>query len=80
MVRRLREQLPDLYFSVSVTTRPRAPGEVDGVDYTFVSKERFQQLIDDGELLEWADIHGGLHRSGTPAQPVRDATVPGARC
>ena len=77
VVRRLREQLPDLYFSVSVTTRAPRPGEVDGVDYTFVSKERFQQLIDDGELLEWADIHGGLHRSGTPAQPVREATRAG---
>jgi len=37
---------------------------VDGVDYSFVSADRFQQLIDDGELLEWAEIHGGLHRSG----------------
>ena len=77
VVRCLRERLPDLYFSVSVTTRAPRPGEVDGVDYTFVSAERFQQLIDHGELLEWADIHGGLHRSGTPAQPVRDATRAG---
>ncbi|MDF3336229.1 guanylate kinase [Mycolicibacterium septicum] len=77
VVRCLRERLPDLYFSVSVTTRAPRPGEVDGVDYTFVSAERFQQLINDGELLEWADIHGGLHRSGTPAQPVRDATRAG---
>ncbi|KHO21864.1 guanylate kinase [Mycolicibacterium setense] len=77
VIRCLRERLPDLYFSVSVTTRAPRPGEVDGVDYTFVSAERFQQLIDDGELLEWADIHGGLHRSGTPAQPVRDATRAG---
>ncbi|WP_029107517.1 guanylate kinase [Mycobacterium sp. URHD0025] len=77
VIRCLRERLPDLYFSVSVTTRAPRPGEVDGVDYTFVSTERFQQLIDDGELLEWADIHGGLHRSGTPAQPVRDATRAG---
>ncbi|PEG57069.1 guanylate kinase [Mycolicibacterium boenickei] len=77
VVRCLRERLPDLYFSVSVTTRAPRPGEVDGVDYKFVSAERFQQLIDDGELLEWAEIHGGLHRSGTPAQPVRDATRAG---
>ncbi|MED5815438.1 guanylate kinase [Mycolicibacterium sp. 050232] len=77
VVRCLRERLPDLYFSVSVTTRAPRPGEVDGVDYTFVSAERFQQLIDEGELLEWAEIHGGLHRSGTPAQPVRDATRAG---
>ena len=73
VVRCLRERVPDLYFSVSATTRVPRPGEVDGVDYAFVSTERFQQLIDDGELLEWAEIHGGLHRSGTPTAPVRDA-------
>jgi guanylate kinase len=42
VVRCLRERLPDLYFSVSVTTRAPRPGEVDGVDYTFVTPERFQ--------------------------------------
>jgi guanylate kinase len=77
VVRCLRERIPDLHFSVSVTTRAPRPGEVDGVDYHFVTAERFQQLIDDGALLEWADIHGGLHRSGTLAQPVRDATAAG---
>lgn len=77
VVRRLREQIPNLYFSVSVTTRAPRPGEVDGVDYRFVSPDRFQRLIDEGELLEWAEIHGGLHRSGTPAQPVRAATKAG---
>nr|WP_019969466.1 guanylate kinase [Mycobacterium sp. 141] len=77
VVRCLRERLPDLYFSVSVTTRAPRPGEVDGVDYFFVSPERFQELIETGALLEWAEIHGGLHRSGTPRQPVRDATRAG---
>ncbi|MCV7174032.1 guanylate kinase [Mycobacterium manitobense] len=77
VVRCLRERIPELHFSVSVTTRAPRPGEVDGVDYTFVSAERFQQLIDTGALLEWADIHGGLHRSGTPRQPVVDATAAG---
>jgi guanylate kinase len=56
---------------VSVTTRLPRPGETDGVDYRFVPPERFQQFIDDGELLEWAEIHGGLHRSGTLAEPIR---------
>ena len=60
VVRCLRDRIPDLYFSVSATTRAPRPGEVDGVDYRFVSAEQFQQLIDAGELLEWADIHGGL--------------------
>lgn len=77
VVRCLRDRIPDLYFSVSATTRSPRPGEVDGVDYHFVTPQRFQQLIDDGDLLEWAEIHGGLHRSGTPAQPVRDATAAG---
>ncbi|CDQ44094.1 guanylate kinase [Mycolicibacterium neoaurum] len=77
VVRCLRDRIPDLHFSVSVTTRAPRPGEVDGVDYTFVSPAEFQRLIDDDELLEWADIHGGLHRSGTPAAPVRSATAAG---
>jgi guanylate kinase len=77
VVRCLRERIPDLYFSVSVTTRAPRPGEVDGVDYTFVTAEQFQQLIDEGALLEWAEIHGGLQRSGTPAAPVLAATAAG---
>lgn len=73
----LRERIPDLVFSVSATTRAPRPGEVDGVDYHFVTPARFQQLIDDGDLLEWAEIHSGLHRSGTLARPVREATAAG---
>ncbi|AEV75844.1 guanylate kinase [Mycolicibacterium rhodesiae NBB3] len=77
VVRCLRDRVPDLFFSVSVTTRAPRPGEVDGVDYSFVTADRFQELIDHGALLEWAEIHGGLHRSGTPAQPVLDAARAG---
>lgn len=77
LVRCLRQRIPDLHFSVSATTRAPRPGEVDGIDYHFVTPARFQQLIDQGALLEWAEIHGGLHRSGTLAQPVRDATAAG---
>jgi guanylate kinase len=77
VVRCLRERVPNLHFSVSATTRAPRPGEVDGVDYHFVGPTRFQQLIEQGALLEWADIHGGLQRSGTLAQPVRDATAAG---
>ena len=68
---------PTCTFPCPVTTRAPRPGEVDGVDYSFVTAERFQQLIDDGALLEWAEIHGGLHRSGTPAAPIREATEAG---
>ncbi len=77
VVRRLREEVPDLHFSVSATTREPRPGEVDGQDYHFVSPERFQELIDSGQLLEWADIHGGLQRSGTLSEPVLRAAESG---
>ncbi|WP_204079641.1 guanylate kinase [Mycobacterium riyadhense] len=77
VVRCLRERVPKLHFSVSATTRAPRAGEVDGVDYHFVTPGRFQELIDGGELLEWAEIHGGLHRSGTLAEPVRAATASG---
>jgi len=77
VVRCLRDRIPALYFSVSATTRDPRPGEVDGVDYHFVTPAEFQDLIDRGHLLEWAEIHGGLQRSGTPAQPVRDALESG---
>src|SRR5438309_8047473 len=77
VVRCLRERIPNLHFSVSATTRAPRPGEVDGVDYHFVSPARFQELIDEGALLEWAEIHGGLHRSGTLAEPVRAAAASG---
>lgn len=73
VVHRLVSDVPDLYFSVSMTTRAPRPGEVDGEDYFFVSAEDFQRRIDAGEMLEWADIHGGLQRSGTPAGPVQEA-------
>jgi len=77
VVRLLRDRIPDLYFSVSATTRDPRPGEVDGVDYHFVSRAEFDRMIDAGDLLEWADIHGGLQRSGTPAKPVQDALAAG---
>ncbi|MBX9639433.1 MAG: guanylate kinase [Mycobacteriaceae bacterium] len=77
VVRCLRERIPHLHFSVSATTRAPRPGEVDGIDYHFIGPARFQELIEQGALLEWAEIHGGLHRSGTLAQPVRDATASG---
>ena len=77
VVSRLRENIPDLYFSVSMTTRDPRPGEVDGRDYFFVSADQFQAHIDAGEMLEWADIHHGLQRSGTPRGPVEAALAEG---
>jgi guanylate kinase len=77
VVRLLRERFPEVVFSVSATTRDPRPGEVDGQDYHFVTREAFDRMIAAGDLLEWAEIHGGLQRSGTPAEPVRKALSEG---
>ncbi|MDL9935795.1 guanylate kinase [Gordonia sp. ABSL1-1] len=77
VVARLRAALPQLYFSVSATTRDPRPGEVEGRDYYFVDAAEFDRMIADDELLEWAEIHGGLQRSGTPLAPVEQALEQG---
>ncbi|MBV9919838.1 MAG: guanylate kinase [Pseudonocardia sp.] len=77
IVAALRERLPDLFFSVSATTRARRPGEEDGRDYHFVGNDGFDDLVARGALLEWAEIHGGLQRSGTPRAPVEGALAAG---
>lgn len=77
VVAALRRQLPQLHFSVSVTTRKARPGEVEGDDYRFVDDAEFDRMIASGALLEWAEIHGGLHRSGTPAQEVDEHLAAG---
>jgi guanylate kinase len=59
---------PGLALSVSATTRPMRPGEVDGRDYHFVDVPRFKAMVADGEFLEWAHVFG--HRYGTPRAPV----------
>jgi guanylate kinase len=56
---------------VSATTRAPRPGEVDGRDYRFVTRREFDELIEDGAFLEWAEIYGD-HRSGTLLGPVAD--------
>lgn len=66
VVRRLREMHPQVTLSISVTTREPRPGEVDGVDYIFVSDAQFDRMVDNGELLEWAMVHN-QNRYGTPA-------------
>ncbi|MDN5750924.1 MAG: guanylate kinase, partial [Pseudonocardia sp.] len=77
VVAELRKLLPELFFSVSATTRDARVGEVDGRDYRFVGPAGFDRLVEAGELLEWAEIHGGLQRSGTPRRPVEDALEAG---
>jgi guanylate kinase len=72
VVQELRKLYPDLWFSVSATTRAQRPGERDGVDYRFVSADEFDRMIENGDLLEWAEIHRGIHRSGTPRAPIEE--------
>jgi guanylate kinase len=67
---------PGLALSVSATTRPMRPGEVDGRDYHFVDVPRFKEMVADGEFLEWAHVFG--HRYGTPRAPV-DAMLASGR-
>lgn len=70
VVAALRRLHPQVWVSVSVTTRAPRPGEVDGVQYWFVDRERFRRLIESGELLEHAEFAGNLY--GTPRAPVRE--------
>jgi len=74
----IRDAYPQVYFSVSATTRKPRPGEVDGVHYHFVSEQDFDRLVASGELLEWAKVHNA-HRYGTPRGPVFDAIAAGKR-
>ena len=71
VVTELRRRHPDLFVSVSATTRRPRPGEVDGVHYHFVSDEDFDSLVASGQMLEWALVHGA-YRYGTPRGPVQD--------
>ncbi|MGC9952684.1 MAG: guanylate kinase [Rhizomicrobium sp.] len=73
--RRLLESDPNVAMSVSATTRPKRPGEVDGRDYFFIADEKFQLMANTGEFLEHALVFG--HRYGTPKQPVLEALTAG---
>lgn len=68
MVKALCAELPDVWVSVSVTTRKPRPGELEGVHYQFISETEFDRLTTSGGLLEWAEVHG--HRYGTPRAEV----------
>ena len=72
---RLREAEPGLGWSVSWTTRPPRPGEVDGVDYHFVTRDEFARLRDAGGFLEWFEVYGDL--KGTPREFVLDELAAG---
>src|SRR6201992_3108805 len=73
--RLLIDRVSGLSMSVSATTRPMRPGEVDGTDYLFVDQARFEEMVKRNELLEWATVFG--NRYGTPRAPVEAALSAG---
>jgi guanylate kinase len=72
----IRERYPEVWISISATTRKPRPGEVHGVHYLFVSDDEFDRMVASGELLEWAVVHKAA-RYGTPRQPVLDKLAGG---
>ena len=71
----LVRQDPTISLSVSITTRPKRPSEIEGVHYRFIGIEDFRELRDRGDLLEWAEVHGNFY--GTPKKPVEQALAVG---
>ena len=76
VVAEVRRRYPDVWVSVSVTTRSPRPGEVDGVDYHFIDAAEFDRLVATDGLLEWAEYAG--NRYGTPVAPLRERLASGA--
>ncbi|WP_435198712.1 guanylate kinase [Janibacter sp. GS2] len=72
----IREHHPEVWLSVSATTRPARPGEIDGVHYRFLSGDEFARQVREGEMLEWAVVHGRASY-GTPRGPVIEALAQG---
>jgi guanylate kinase len=72
---RMRELGFPFHFIVTMNSRPMRPGEIDGVDYHFVSTQAFEQLIEQGELLEWARVYG--HYRGIPKSEIRQGLASG---
>ena len=68
LLRRLLEEIENAYFSISTTTRPIRQGEIDGVNYHYVSKEAFEKDISEGAFLEWAKVHDNYY--GTSLKPI----------
>jgi guanylate kinase len=75
LVARVLPAFPNLVKAITTTTRPRKEGEVEGRDYFFVTAEEFQRMIDAGQLLEWAQVHG--HYYGSPRQWVQEQLAQG---
>src|SRR6202034_4789364 len=78
VVAELRRTCPEIWISVSVTTRSPRPGEVDGREYRFVEDAEFDRLVADGAMLEWARFAG--NRYGTPREPLTERLEAGVCC
>jgi len=75
VLERMRQYHKPWYFIVTATTRPKRLGETDGVDYVFMSKGRFQELLDQGGFLEYANVYGRFY--GVPQTQIQDAFTSG---
>ena len=72
VVRYIKKNYPNVHLSVSATTRKPRPGEIEGIDYFFLSHAQFDEMIDAGNMLEFAVVHGS-NKYGTPRKPVEEA-------
>lgn len=70
LVKMLIEEFPNIQFSISYTTRKPREGEIDGIDYVFISKEEFKKLIKEDMFAEWANVHGNYY--GTPRKEIEE--------
>lgn len=75
IIEHMRLELPDLYYAVTATTRPRRPGEIDGVHYFFLNQDDFEAQVEAGEFLEHAIVYGNLY--GVPRARVRSSLQSG---
>ena len=76
VIRHIRKMYPDLLYPISCTTRAMRPGEKDGEVYNFISKDDFEEGIEEGDFLEWAQVHR-TNYYGTPKKPIMDALEAG---
>jgi guanylate kinase len=77
LISKIRPMFPNMLYSISCTTRIPRRGETDAVDYYFISREKFEDMVGQDDFLEWKEVHGNLY--GTPAGPVRQAISQGRR-
>jgi guanylate kinase len=71
LLSRMKQTGYPFFYAVTATTRPQRPGETDGVDYHFLTRVKFMEMIEAGEFLEWANVYGNLY--GIPKMPVQQA-------